>query len=89
GTDRLAGPAASRQPHRGVWDRLREVARPDSRLHLDFAHIHPDFIGSDIATRRLLDDSGLPTPALAFVVPDGAALTAREALLGRGTRLIV
>lgn len=74
-------------PRAGVWDRLREVARPDSRLHYDFAHMHPDFEGSEEAAERLL--SVVKAPGLVFAVPDGAAQSARERLLGAGARLIV
>lgn len=74
-------------PRAGVFDRLRAVSRPDSRLHYDFAHMHPDFEGSEAAAERLL--GAIKAPGLAFVVPDGAALAARERLLGIGTRLVV
>lgn len=74
-------------PRAGVFDRMRAVARPDSRLHYDFAHMHPDFEGNDAAAERILDVE--PTPSVAFVVPDGAAVAARERLLHAGTRLIV
>ena len=29
-----------------IWSRLREVALPDSRFHLDFAEVIPDFQGN-------------------------------------------
>jgi 5-formyltetrahydrofolate cyclo-ligase len=76
-------------PHASVWDRLREVARPDSRLHFDFAHIHPDFEGSDQAAKRLLDEGIAADPALVFAVPDGAVQSARELLLRRGARILL
>lgn len=73
-----------------VWDRLREFARPDSRLHFDFAHMHPDFDGSDAAAERLLAlwDGKKPLE-IAFSAPDGALLATREQLLRRGTKLVI
>lgn len=85
----MPGAPSDHDPRAGVWDRLRRVARPDSRLHYDFAHMHPDFEGSDLAARRLLDEGLATPPRLAFVVPDGAAQAARESLLARGCRLVV
>ena len=71
-----------------VWDLLRQVAKPDSRFHYDFAHMHPDFDGSAAAGERLLQGLESP-PDLAFSVPDGAATPTREALLRAGARVVV
>lgn len=83
----MADEANEGNPRAGVFDRLRAVSRPDSRLHYDFAHMHPDFEGSEAAAERLLQ--AVKVPGLAFVVPDGAAIAARQQLLGIGTRLVV
>jgi 5-formyltetrahydrofolate cyclo-ligase len=77
-----------RGPGEGIWDKLREVARPDSRLHFDFAHMHPDFEGSAEAAERALGALN-SVPKLAYVVPDGALSGAREILLRRGCKLAV
>jgi 5-formyltetrahydrofolate cyclo-ligase len=38
-----------------IWSRLRDVALPDSRFHLDFAEVIPDFQGSEATTDRLIE----------------------------------
>lgn len=73
----------------GVWDLLRSVARPDSRFHFDFAPMHPDFEGSDLAAERLLKEASPHPVRLAFSAPDGAVREAREQLLRLGARLVV
>ncbi len=74
-------------PRARVFDRLRAVAKPDSRLHYDFAHMHPDFEGAEAAAERIFEV--VSAPSIVFVVPDGAAVAARERLLQAGARLIV
>ena len=39
---------------RVVWQRLSEVARPDSRFDLDLSRYVPDFAGSNLAHRRVM-----------------------------------
>lgn len=70
-----------------IWDRLRPVARPDARFHLDFEQFVPDFDGSDDATFRI---TSLPSnDAPWFVTPDNAMLSLRAALIARGHRFIM
>eukprot|EP01037_Dinobryon_pediforme_P022841 gene22841-24123_t len=73
----------------GVWDRLRAVARPDSRLHYDFGQMHPDFEGSEAAAERFIGSELPQDPGLVFAAPDNALQSARAALLTRGCRIIV
>ena len=73
----------------GVWELLRGVARPDSRFHYDFAHMHPDFEGSELAAERLLKEFTRHPIRLAFSAPDSALREAREQLLRLGARLVV
>lgn len=79
----------SSQLRERIWDRLRLVARPDSRLHYDFAHMHPDFEGSEVAAARLLDERFPGKLSLAFAAPDNSLISARALLLARGCRLVV
>jgi 5-formyltetrahydrofolate cyclo-ligase len=70
-----------------VWDRLRDVARPDSRFHWDFSSFIPDFAGSAAAAERLR------TPAYeradtVFVTPDNSLEQARRLVLGDGKRIL-
>ena len=38
-----------------IWEKLKAVARPDTRFDKNFAEVIPDFVGSEIANRRVLD----------------------------------
>ena len=67
-----------------IWDRLRPVARPDARFHLDFEQFVPDFDGSDLATARVALGSGL-----VFVTPDNAMLSLRARLIADGRRFVI
>jgi 5-formyltetrahydrofolate cyclo-ligase len=64
-----------------VWDRLREVAVPDSRFHLDFSMFIPDYAGSE----RMIDAlRSLPFYAgtgPVFVTPDNNLQQLRGVLL--------
>jgi 5-formyltetrahydrofolate cyclo-ligase len=79
------GPAATG----GVWEQLRRVARPDSRLHYDFAHMHPDFDGSEQAAARACVLTPVQKAAVVFCAPDGALVALREAILRAGKTLIL
>ena len=37
-----------------IWGRLKDVAIADSRFHMNFAEVIPDFVGSEKATDRLV-----------------------------------
>ncbi|MCJ8140644.1 5-formyltetrahydrofolate cyclo-ligase [Falsirhodobacter halotolerans] len=67
-----------------IWDRLRPVARPDARFHLDFDQFVPDFDGSDAATDRVALPDGL-----VFVTPDNAMLTLRARLIAQRRRFVI
>jgi 5-formyltetrahydrofolate cyclo-ligase len=72
-----------------VWDRLLPVARPDSRLHFDFAHMHPDFQGSEDAAVRACALPAIADAQVVFTVPDSAVVALREALLRAGKTIVV
>jgi len=72
-----------------VWDRLREVAVPDSRFHLDFSMFIPDYAGSG----RMIDAlHSLPFYAGAgpvFVTPDNNLQELRGVLLRERRPLVM
>lgn len=82
----MAGTTLVRQR---IWSRLRPVARPDSRFHLNFAEVIPDFAGSELATRRMLDLPAVAGARYAFVTPDNCLVELRRALLERGCAMVV
>jgi 5-formyltetrahydrofolate cyclo-ligase len=72
-----------------VWDRLKEVAVPDSRFHLDFSMFIPDYAGSDgihAALKRLQFYEG--TGAV-FVTPDNNLERLRAELLRERRALLM
>jgi 5-formyltetrahydrofolate cyclo-ligase len=53
-----------------VWKMLRQVAKPDSRFHFNFAEFIPDFQGSDKATERLIQMEIYRQAEVIFITPD-------------------
>jgi 5-formyltetrahydrofolate cyclo-ligase len=72
-----------------IWERLRPVAKPDSRFHLDFANVIPDFQGSERAVQRLLAQPLYRESRYAFVTPDNGLALLRQRLLDDGKTLVV
>jgi 5-formyltetrahydrofolate cyclo-ligase len=74
---------------RSVWERLRNVAVPDSRFHLDFSMYIPDYEGSERiheAIRRLPFYEG--TGAV-FVTPDNNLQSLRAGFLRERRPLLI
>jgi 5-formyltetrahydrofolate cyclo-ligase len=72
-----------------VWDRLLEVARPDSRFDLDLSRFVPDFADRercDEALRALPSYAGAST---VFLAPDNSLEAARRQALADGKRIVV
>eukprot|EP01037_Dinobryon_pediforme_P033755 gene33755-39348_t len=72
-----------------VWEGLRKVARPDSRFHLNFAEVIPDFEGSEAATERLVATPFYQCGTYAFVTPDNGLADLRAQMLKDGKSLVV
>lgn len=53
-----------------VWERVLNVARPDSRHHFDFNSFIADFQGSDQATERLTRLPAYINSKVLFITPD-------------------
>ncbi len=53
-----------------IWDKLVNVARPDSRFHLDFNEYIPDFAGSKAATARITSMDAYVGADSLFITPD-------------------
>lgn len=72
-----------------IWSKLREVARPDTRFHLNFGEVIPDFEGSEAATERL---SALPACAaskFAFITPDNCLVELRRRFIAEGKPFVM
>ena len=72
-----------------IRSRMTEVARPDSRFHLDFAEFIPDFTGSDRALARLRELPCYRTGGYAFVTPDNCLAALRTRMLRDGKSMVV
>ncbi|HWJ72342.1 MAG TPA: 5-formyltetrahydrofolate cyclo-ligase [Kaistia sp.] len=72
-----------------IWEKLRPVAKPDSRFHLDFAEVIPDFEGSAAATDRLVAQSFYQAGSYAFITPDNGLVDLRRRMLEAGKTLVV
>ena len=72
-----------------VWDRLVEVARPDSRFDMDLSRFVPDFAGSDLCTSAVTSLPGYLGPGPLFLTPDNSLEGLRLRALEDGRRLIV
>jgi len=72
-----------------VWDKLRAVARPDSRFGLNFAEVIPDFEGSDVAAAAFVATDLYRSARYAFVTPDNGLAGLRARMLEDGKTLVV
>ena len=72
-----------------IWEKLRPVAKPDSRFHLDFANVIPDFVGSEQAIQRLIEQPIYRESHYAFVAPDNGLAQLRRRMLDDGKTLVV
>jgi 5-formyltetrahydrofolate cyclo-ligase len=72
-----------------VWPKLREVAIPDSRFHLDFDSFIADFQGSSIATERLTSHPCFTQANTVFITPDNCLQYLRYAALAAGKLVLV
>jgi 5-formyltetrahydrofolate cyclo-ligase len=72
-----------------VWDRLREVALPDSRFDLNFDEFIPDFVGSEQATERVTSLEEYRRSRVIFVTPDNCLTSLRARCVRDNKTLIV
>ena len=72
-----------------VWEKLRHVAIPDSRFHLDFDQFIPDFNGSDRARANLVKLDLYKSANTVFVTPDNCIEGLREQILLDGKTQIM
>lgn len=80
---------ASKIVRQRIWARLKDVALPDSRFHLDFAEVIPDFVGSLAATERVSAMAAWRCCRFAFVTPDNGLVELRRRLIAAGVPLVV
>jgi 5-formyltetrahydrofolate cyclo-ligase len=72
-----------------IWSKLAAVARPDSRFHLSFSEVIPDFEGSDVATDRIVAEPTFQQGNYAFITPDNCLVDLRRRMLLAGKSMVV
>jgi 5-formyltetrahydrofolate cyclo-ligase len=72
-----------------IWNKLKDVALPDSRFHLNFAEVIPDFQGSEEATDRLVSEPFYTAGNYAFITPDNCLVDLRRRMLLAGKTMVV
>ncbi|EJJ31369.1 5-formyltetrahydrofolate cyclo-ligase [Rhizobium sp. CF142] len=71
----------SRITRQRIWERLKGVARADTRFHMNFADFIPDFDGVEAATDRIEALAAFRGCRLAFVTPDNSTTELRRRLI--------
>lgn len=72
-----------------IWEKMKEVAVPDARLHLDFSEFIPDFEGSEKATARIVGEKDIWHSGLAFVTPDNSTTEFRQCMIEAGIPFVM
>ena len=72
-----------------VWQKLKKVALPDSRFHLNFAEYIPDFKDSLEACNQIIKSDEYKKAKLLFITPDNCLTTTREQAIKDGKDVIV
>ncbi|MDZ7600358.1 MAG: 5-formyltetrahydrofolate cyclo-ligase [Hoeflea sp.] len=80
--------STSRLTRQRIWDRLKSVARPDTRFHMQFADFIPDFEGVEAATDRICALPAYQACQLAFVTPDNSMTELRRRLIVQRVPLV-
>lgn len=64
-----------------IWGKLKSVAKPDTRFHLNFGEVIPDFEGSTQATDRITALPAYATSKFAFITPDNCLVELRRRMI--------
>lgn len=73
--------STSRAMREKIWAKLKDVARPDTRFHTNFAEVIPDFVGSDMATDRVVAEQAYRGTQFAFITPDNCLVELRRRMI--------
>ncbi|WP_339778646.1 5-formyltetrahydrofolate cyclo-ligase [uncultured Thalassospira sp.] len=72
-----------------IWTKLRDVARPDTRFHLNFAEVIPDFEGSEAAVERVVAEEAYRKSEFAFITPDNCLADLRRRMIEDGKSFVM
>lgn len=72
-----------------VWSKLKAVAKPDSRFHLNFNEVIPDFEDSEKASDRIVAMAAYKSSKYAFITPDNCLVDLRRRMIAEGKPFIM
>lgn len=72
-----------------IWGKLQDVARPDTRFHLNFAEVIPDFEGSEAATAHIAAMPEYQATKYAFITPDNCLVDLRRRMIEEGRSFVM
>jgi len=72
-----------------VWQKLKNVALPDSRFHFNFEEYIPDFKDSLNARNQITESEEYKKSKFLFITPDNCLTTMREQAIKDGKDMIV
>jgi 5-formyltetrahydrofolate cyclo-ligase len=72
-----------------IWSKLQEVAKPDTRFHLNFNEVIPDFEGSERATDHIVGMPAYKSCRYAFVTPDNCLVDLRRRMIEAGIPFVM
>ena len=81
--------STSKKIREKIWTKLHDVARPDTRFHLNFAEVIPDFEGSEDAIDRVVVDSAYEESGFAFITPDNCLVDLRRRMIEAGKPMVM
>lgn len=72
-----------------IWSKLHNVAKPDTRFHLNFAEVIPDFQGSEAATEHVAAMPAYQNTKFAFITPDNCLVDLRRRMIAAGKPFVM
>jgi len=81
--------SASKIIRQRIWTRLLDVAKPDTRFHLNFAEVIPDFQGSEAATEHIMGMPAYKSCKYAFITPDNCLVDLRRRMIEAGIPFVM
>lgn len=72
-----------------IWGRLADVARPDTRFHMNFAEVIPDFEGSEAATDLVWAMPACRKATFSFITPDNCLVDLRRRMIAAGKPFVM
>lgn len=72
-----------------IWSKLHDVAKPDTRFHMNFGEVIPDFEGSEQATERITEMPEYKSCKYAFITPDNCLVDLRRRLIEAGIPFVM